>query len=236
MGKKLSLLSPWTVTFPQLFWSPGIEVPTDLGVSFGIGSRQTPGASPDSINELWWLIDQCVTEQGCPCLSLLLPLQLHSRARSLHMKQWGAGQAPASACLRIDSCSLSLSLSAKLLALLLEGGNPPPLGLQREEEALSRRKPGSCFQMKRKGMPGRQKHTLLTFCGIRHQFLLRYGPNVVLTEEARNRCALSRSPLVGTNLGLILSHKYNAVELPLSSCHFLFFSSISSCDLPKSTA
>jgi hypothetical protein len=72
-------------------------------------------------------------------------------------------------------------------------------------------------------MPGRQKHTLLTFCGIRHQFLLRYGPNVVLTEEARNRCALSRSPRVGTNLGLILSHKYNAVELPLSSCHFSIF-------------
>ena len=84
--------------------------------------------------------------------------------------------------------------------------------------------------MKKKRMPGRQKHTLLIFCGI-HQFLLLFRPNAMLFQEARNRLAPSRSLWVGTKLELLLPCEGNAAELPMFSCHASIFPSISSCDL-----
>ena len=84
--------------------------------------------------------------------------------------------------------------------------------------------------MKKKRMPGRQKYTLLIFCGI-HQFLLLFRPNAMLFQEARNRLAPSRSLWVGTKLELLLPCEGNAAELPMFSCHASIFPSISSCDL-----
>lgn len=171
-----------------------MEVPTNLG------HRQTPGLFRDSINEFWWPIrvSQSQSVLASPSCSLLSSGKVSSHEAV-------STQAGLCLCLPQEDRQASSLCRVPVIVLLLQGRSAPPLGLQREGEALPEGNQ-AVSKWRQKGCQA-GKNTQLTFCGICHQFLLLYGPNVVLTEEARNRCALSRSLRAGTNLGLILSHK-----------------------------